>query len=92
MHGFDWGQFIASTLSVLMLLGGVGWWLAKRNHGLGSGLELEPRHICIVESMHLGLKHKMVLIQVDNQRVLATISPGEIKPLHAWVQEVTQDV
>jgi hypothetical protein len=28
----------------------------------------------------------MVLIQVDNQMVLASVSPAEVKTLHAWTQ------
>jgi len=35
----------------------------------------------------LSLKHKMVLIEVDNQMVLASVSPGEVKTLHAWRKE-----
>jgi hypothetical protein len=30
----------------------------------------------------------MVLIQVDNQMVLASVSPAEVKTLHAWTQEI----
>ena len=45
------------------------------------------KRIHVVESMPLSLKHKMVLIQVDNQMVLATVSPAEVKTLHAWTQE-----
>jgi hypothetical protein len=29
----------------------------------------------------------MVLIQVDNQMVLASVSPAEVKTLHTWAQE-----
>jgi flagellar biogenesis protein FliO len=84
MHSFDWGQFIASTFSVLLVLAAVWWWV-KRNRGLVSAAESQ-RRIQIVEAMPLSLKHKMVLIQVDDQMVLATVSPGEVKTLHTWAQ------
>jgi flagellar biogenesis protein FliO len=84
MHSFDWGQFIASTFSVLLVLAAVWWWV-KRNRALLPS-SMAERRIQIVEAMPLSLKHKMVLIQVDDQMVLATVSPGEVKTLHAWAQ------
>jgi flagellar biogenesis protein FliO len=85
MQSFDWGQFIASTFSVLLLLGGALWWV-KRNRGFApSGAE--EKRIQLIEALPLSLKHKMVLIQVDNQMVLASVSPAEVKTLHAWTQE-----
>ena len=85
MQSFDWVQFIASTFSVLLLLGGALWWV-KRNKGLVGNLQAD-RRIQVLEALPLSLKHKMVLIQVDNQMVLASVSPGEVKTLHAWTQE-----
>jgi flagellar biogenesis protein FliO len=82
MQTFDWGQFIASTVSVLMILAGVWWWV-KRNRGLLQATG-QQRRIHLVEALPLSLKHKMVLIQVDDQMVLASVSPGEVKTLHAW--------
>ncbi len=84
MHSFDWGQFIASTFSIFLMLGGALWWV-KRNRSFtanGTG----DKRIQILEALPLSLKHKMVLIQVDNQMVLASISPAEVKTLHAWTQ------
>ena len=85
MQSFDWVQFIGSTLSVFLLLGGALWWV-KRNKGLAGNLQTD-RRIQVLEALPLSLKHKMVLIQVDNQMVLASVSPGEVKTLHAWTQE-----
>ena len=85
MQSFDWGQFIASTFSVLLLLGGALWWV-KRNKGF-SAMGAEQKRIQVLEALPLSLKHKMVLIQVDNQMVLASVSPAEVKTLHAWTQE-----
>ena len=85
MQSFDWGQFIASTLSVLLLLVGALWWV-KRNRGFTTNGQ-EDKRIQVLEALPLSLKHKMVLIQVDNQVVLASVSPAEVKTLHAWTQE-----
>ena len=82
MQTFDWGQFVASTVSVLMILAGVWWWV-RRNRGLLQATG-QQRRIQLVEALPLSLKHKMVLIQVDDQMVLASVSPGEVKTLHAW--------
>ena len=82
MQSFDWGQFIASTFSVLILLAGALWWV-RRNRSL-MGVETGNRRIQIVEAMPLSLKHKMVLLKIDNQMVLASVSPAEVKTLHAW--------
>jgi flagellar biogenesis protein FliO len=82
MQSFDWGQFIASTFSVLLLLCGALWWV-RRNRGFAPK-GAEDKRIQMLEALPLSLKHKMVLIQVDNQMVLASVSPAEVKTLHAW--------
>lgn len=82
MQTFDWGQFVASTFSVLLILVAVWWWV-KRNRGMLPAAG-QMRRIQVVEALPLSLKHKMVLIQVDNQMVLASVSPSEVKTLHAW--------
>ena len=87
MQSFDWGQFIASTFSVLLLLVGALWWV-KRNRMIG-GTTGTDRRIHMLEAIPLSLKHKMVLIEVDNQMVLASVSPAEVKTLHAWTQEAS---
>ena len=84
MQSFDWGQFIASTFSVLLLLVGALWWV-KRSRGFATNGGEEKR-IKVLEALPLSLKHKMVLIQVDNQMVLTSVSPGEVKTLHTWAQ------
>ena len=85
MQSFDWVQFMASTFSVLLLLGGALWWV-KRNRGFAAN-GMDDKRIQVLEALPLSLKHKMVLIQVDNQMVLASISPSEVKTLHAWTKE-----
>ena len=84
LQTFNWTQFLASTIGIaLVLLAGL-WWV-RRNKGMGANLSSE-RRIQMVEALPLSLKHKMVLIQIDNQMVLASVSPAEVKTLHAWTQ------
>ena len=87
MQSFDWGQFIASTLSVFLLLFGALWWVKRNRAYTASGSQ--DKRIQVLEALPLSLKHKMVLIQVDNQVVLASVSPAEVKTLHAWTQEAS---
>lgn len=89
MQTFDWGQFIASTISVLLILGGVWWWV-RRNRGL-TPLAGHNRRIQVVEALPMSLKHRMVLIQVDDQMVLTSVSAGEVKTLHAWSRAPSGD-
>jgi len=84
MQSFNWGQFFASTLGVLLLLCAALWWV-RRNRATGIGLASE-RRIQVKEALPLSLKHKIVLIQVDNQMVLTSVSPGEVKTLHTWTE------
>ena len=88
MQTFDWGQFIASTVSVLLILGGVWWWV-RRNRGL-SPQGGQSRRIQVVEALPLSLKHRMVLIQVDDQMVLTSVGAGDVTTLHTWVASSTQ--
>lgn len=84
MQSFNWTQFLASTIGIAMLLLAALWWV-RRQKNLAGGL-LSDRRIQVLEAMPLSLKHKMVLIQVDDQLVLASVSPAEVKTLHAWSQ------
>jgi flagellar biogenesis protein FliO len=67
---------------VLLLLAAALWWLSRRNKGflLPSG----KRRIQILEAYSLGLRHKLVLVQVDSQRMLLAVNSNDIQKLHAW--------
>ena len=53
MQSFNWAQFIASTFSILLLLG-VAWWWVKRNKTMGMQGNGE-RRIQLVEALPLSL-------------------------------------
>jgi flagellar biogenesis protein FliO len=71
-----------SAMFVLGLLAALLWWLKRRQspwsqHGPG-------RRIRLIETQPLGLKHKMMLVQVDQQMVLVAVNANDIRTLHSW--------
>jgi flagellar protein FliO/FliZ len=78
----NWQQYVVSILVVLALLALVLWGMTRK--GMRRNLSGLGQRIQIQESLSLGLRHKLVLVQVDEQRVLLSVSPSEVKTLHAW--------
>jgi flagellar biogenesis protein FliO len=85
MQTFNWAQFFASSIGIALLLLAALWWVRRQKNV--SGMGVSERHIQIVEAMPLSLKHKMVLLQIDDQMILTSVSPAEVKTLHAWRKE-----
>ena len=86
----NWQQYILSILVVLALLGVVLWGLTR--NGIRRNFSGLGRRIQIQESLSLSLRHKLVLVQVDEQQVLLSVSPGEVKTLHAWPTTVSSGI
>lgn len=86
----NWQQYILSILVVLALLGVVLWGLTR--NGIRRNFSGLGQRIQIQESLSLSLRHKLVLIQVDEQQVLLSVSPGEVKTLHAWPTIVSSGI
>jgi len=82
MQATDWFQYAFSALVVLATLGGVLWVLVRRKNAFAPNSE--GRKIKLVETMPLSLKHKLMLVQVDNQMVLLSVNAQDISTLHAW--------
>ena len=82
MQATDWFQYAFSAVVVLATLGAVLWILVRRKNAFAP--KSEGRKIKLVETMPLSLKHKLMLVQVDNQMVLLSVNPQDIKTLHAW--------
>ena len=78
----DWAQYSLSITFVLLTLAATLWWLSRRKNGLLPSSE--KRRIHILESSALGLKHKLLLVQVDRQLLLLAVNPNDIQKLHAW--------
>ncbi|NBW54078.1 MAG: flagellar biosynthetic protein FliO [Betaproteobacteria bacterium] len=82
MPNQDWVQYSLSMTFVLLLLAAVLWWLSRRNKGFL--LPAAKRRIQILEAYPMGMRHKLLLIQVDSQRMLLAVNPNDIQKLHAW--------
>lgn len=82
MQTFNWAQFFASSIGIAFLLLAALWWV-RRQKNL-TGLSGPERHIQMVAALPLSLKHKMVLLQIEDQKILVSVSPAEVKTLHAW--------
>ena len=82
MENHELGRLALSTFGVLILLTAFLWWFQQRK-GQPFGKLLEKR-IKVLEVYPLGLKHKMMLLQVDDQRILVAVNPQDIRTLHTW--------
>ena len=85
MPNHDWAQYSLSMTFVLLLLAAALWWLSRRNKGFL--LPAAQRRIQILEAYPMGLRHKLLLVQVDQQRLLLAINSNDIQTLHAWPAE-----
>ena len=81
----DWAQFALSVTFVFLLLAACLWWLAKRKGGFLVNRENKP--IQVVDTLQLGLKHKLMLVRVDGHKILVSITPNDLQKLHAWRED-----
>jgi len=82
MDNHELGRFALSTIGVMILLAAFLWWFQQRK-GQPFGKLLDKK-IKVLEIHPLGLKHKMMLLQVDDQRILVAVNPQDIRTLHTW--------
>ena len=82
MTAIDWPRFLLSSVFVLGLMAALLWWLKRRQTPWA--LQGQGRRIRLLETQPLGLKHKMMLVQVDQQMVLVAINANDIRTLHSW--------
>ena len=82
------GQALQVIVGLLLVLGMIvaAAWGARRLQAIrpqGRG------HIRIVEGLAVGTRDKLLLIEVDGQRVLLGMSPGRISTLHTFASEAS---
>jgi flagellar protein FliO/FliZ len=88
MQAVDWFQYAFGAVVVLATLGAVLWVLVRRKNAFAP--KAEGRKIKLLETMPLSLKNKLMLVQVDNQMVLLSVNPQDIRTLHAWQPQGTE--
>lgn len=82
MPSIDWARYALSATWVLLLMSALLWWFRRRKNALFP--RLEARRIQVLEVCPLGLKHKMMLVQADQQMLLVSVNPNGLHTLHAW--------
>lgn len=82
MATIDWARYALSATWVLVLMGGLLWWLRRRKTALFP--KLDTRRVQVLEICPLGIKHKMILVQADQQLVLVSVNPQGLHTLHTW--------
>lgn len=84
-------QTIVSLAGVVMLIVGCGFFLKRltANHA-GAAPRQGPLHV--VSSLSLGLKEKLLLVQVGEQQILLAVSQGRIETLQTYDTPVVTNV
>jgi flagellar protein FliO/FliZ len=80
---YDWLQYVLSFALVIALLLAVLWGLRKMQNG-NSFLRKNAQRLQTVESLSIGPRQKIVLIQVDGQDVLIGVTAHQMTALSAW--------
>jgi flagellar protein FliO/FliZ len=82
MAMMDIAQYLLSFGLVIGLLLGLLWALKKLQSQGRVSRRGDSQRIQIVETLTLGVRQKLVLIQCDQHQVLLGVTPTEIRPLH----------
>jgi len=69
----------ASLAVVIALIVGAGWLLRRLQGGVRSGTQLR-----CVESLAVGLKERVVLLQAGEHQFLLGVAPGNVRTLHVF--------
>ncbi len=83
MEYVNWLSFASSFLLVILLLGATLWGLKRfgrmqlQKTADGSGLTL-------VDSISIGTRQRLVLVEADGQRMLVGVTPQSISGLGQW--------
>ena len=79
---FDWLQYLLSFALVIGLLLGCLWALRKLQSGAGGARGRSAARLKVVETLSLGPRQKIALVQLDGQHVLLGITAQSICALN----------
>jgi flagellar protein FliO/FliZ len=79
----DWLQYLLSFALVIALLLAVLWGLRKMQNG-NSFLRKNTQRLQTIESLSIGPRQKIVLIQVDGKDVLVGVTAHQMTALSPW--------
>lgn len=83
MEYVDWVSFVSSFLLVLLLLGATLWGL-KRYGRMQFQKQSGDAKLTIIDSLSVGTRQRIALVETDGQRVLVGITPHSISGLGQW--------
>lgn len=84
-------SLVQVTLALMLMVGlilGLAW-LAKR---FGQPLFQQNKQLRLISSLSLGVKEKIVLIEVEGKQLVLGVTPQQISSLHVIDIPVRQDV
>jgi flagellar protein FliO/FliZ len=77
-------EVVVGLLLVVCFILLAAWVVRKFNKGMiGSG-----RHIRVLSHLSLGIKEKVVLVQVGGQQILLGVTPSSVNKLHVFDEPV----
>ncbi len=79
----DWLQYVLSFALVIALLLGLLWTLRKLQNG-SHMLRKKSQRLQAVETLSIGPRQKIVLLQVDGQAVLVGVTAHQMTALSPW--------
>ena len=74
---------LASLVLVFGLMGGLLWLLRRMQHKLQTSAGGQ-RQLRLVETLSVGPRQKIVLMEVDGQRLVVGVSPQQMQALGQW--------
>ena len=83
MEYVDWVSFVSSFLLVILLLGATLWGL-KRYGRMQFQKQSGDAKLVIVDSLSVGTRQRIALVETDGQRILVGITPHSISGLGQW--------
>ena len=86
MEYVDWFSFVFSFLLVIALLGATLWGL-KRFGRMQLQNQSGKASIRLIDSISLGARQRIVLIESDNQRFLVGVSAQTMTGLGQWPKD-----
>ncbi len=72
------GQVTGSLLLVLLLIGALAWGAQRLRLAKGS----TGRHLRVVDALSLGTRERLLLVEVDGERLLLGVAGGQLRCLH----------
>ena len=80
-------QILASFFAVVAFILFLAWLMRKSGRFGAAG----DRRIKVISSMSLGMREKIVLVNVDGVNIVVGVAPGQIRTLHVSAGEVHDD-